>query len=73
MGAAILQHCTATWYNTALVNRHFVSIEELEDAQAARCVALQQQPNLIRAVQFTTVFHWWPKRIRTLCRYNSTG
>jgi transposase len=27
--------------NTALVNRHFASIDELEDAQAACCVALQ--------------------------------
>lgn len=46
--------------NEALVNRHFATIEELEDAQFARCTALQQQPNLIRS---TTRFHWWPKQI----------
>ena len=46
--------------NTALVNRHFASIEDLEDAQFARCVALQQRPDLIRS---TTLFHWWPQRI----------
>jgi len=47
--------------NTALANRHFASIDELEDAQAARCVALQARPDLIRS---TTRFHWWPQRIR---------
>lgn len=47
--------------NTALVNRHFASIEDLEDAQAARCVALQARPDLIRS---TTLFHWWPQRIK---------
>ena len=46
--------------NTALVNRHFPSIEELEDAQLAHCAALQQQPDRIRS---TTRFHWWPKQI----------
>jgi transposase len=47
--------------NTALVNRRFVSIEELEDAQAERCVALRVHPDLIRS---TTLFHWWPKRVK---------
>jgi transposase len=47
--------------NTALVNRHFASIEELEEAQLARCAALQRRPDLIRS---TTLFHWWPKRIK---------
>jgi transposase len=46
--------------NTALANRHFASIDKLEDAQAARCVALQARRDLIRS---TTCFHWWPKRI----------
>jgi transposase len=46
--------------NTVLVNRHFASIEELKDAQAERCVALQRRPNLIRS---TTRFSWWPQRI----------
>jgi transposase len=47
--------------NTALANRHFATIDELEDAQAERCVALQARPDLIRS---TTRFHWWPQRIR---------
>ena len=47
--------------NTVLVNRHFASIDELEDAQAARCVALQSRPDLVRS---TTLFHWWPQRLK---------
>jgi transposase len=46
--------------NAALVNQHFATIEDLEDAQFARCAALQQQPKRIRS---TTLFHWWPKQI----------
>ena len=46
--------------NTVLVNRHLASIEELEDMQAARCVALQADPELIRS---TTRFSWWPQRL----------
>ena len=46
--------------NTVLANRHFASIEKLEDAQAERCVALQGRPDLIRS---TTLFPRWPKRI----------
>jgi transposase len=46
--------------NEALVNRHFASIEEREDAQLAHCAALQAQPARIRS---TTRFHWWPKQI----------
>jgi hypothetical protein len=47
--------------NAPLINRHFASIEDLEEAQAQRCLALQAQPDLIRC---TTVFHWWPQRLR---------
>lgn len=46
--------------DTALANRHFATIETLEDAQAEHCVALQAHPDLSRS---TTLFHWWPKRI----------
>jgi hypothetical protein len=46
--------------NTVLANHHFATIEDLEDAQSARCVALQRQRVCIRS---TTLFHWWPKRI----------
>jgi transposase len=47
--------------NTVLAKRHFASIEELEDAQAERCVAVQRRPDLIRS---TTRFQWWPQRIK---------
>jgi transposase len=47
--------------NTVLVNRHFASIDDLEDVQAARCVALQARPDLVRS---TTLFHWWPQRLK---------
>ena len=47
--------------NTCLINHHFDSIEELEDAQFARCADLQRQRARIRS---TTLFHWWPKRIK---------
>jgi transposase len=47
--------------NTVLANRHFATIDALEDAQAERCVALQSRRDLIRS---TTLFHWWPKRLK---------
>ena len=47
--------------NAALVNRHFATIDKLEDAQATRCLALQHQPERIRSA---TLFPWWPQRIR---------
>ncbi len=46
--------------NAALVNQHFATIEELEDAQLAWCDVLQRQPDRIRS---TTCFPWWPQRI----------
>jgi transposase len=46
--------------NTAFVNRYFTSIEELEDAQATHCVALQARPDLVRSA---TLFSWWPERV----------
>jgi transposase len=46
--------------NAPLINRHFSSIEDLEEAQAQHCVALQAQPALVRS---TTLFHWWPQRL----------
>jgi transposase len=39
--------------NAPLVNRHFATIDDLEDAQAARCVALQARRDLVRS---TTLF-----------------
>jgi transposase len=49
--------------DTVLVNRHFATLEDLEDAQAARCRALQACRALVRS---TTCFAWWPKRVRKL-------
>jgi DDE superfamily endonuclease len=40
-----------------LVNAHFATIDELEDAQADHCDRLQRQPDVIRSA---TLFHWWP-------------
>ena len=40
-----------------LVNQHFPTLDDLEEALATRCVTLQQQPDVIRS---TTYFHWWP-------------
>jgi hypothetical protein len=46
--------------DTVLVHRHFASSAEWEDTQAARGVALQGHPALIRS---TPRFSWWPQRI----------
>jgi hypothetical protein len=46
--------------NTALVNRQFVSIDELEDVQATRVVELRSRRDLVRSA---TQFSWWPQRI----------
>lgn len=46
--------------NTALVNQHFATSDDLEDAQFGRCAALQRQCERIRS---TTLFDWWPKQI----------
>jgi transposase len=47
--------------NTVLANRHFATIEELEDAQAPRCVGRQAHPDLVRSA---TLFPWWPHHIK---------
>lgn len=44
--------------NQPLANRRFPDLDSLEDVQAERCLALQQQPDLIRR---HTLFHWWPR------------
>jgi transposase len=41
--------------NSVLVNRHFETIEDLEEAQFIRCAELQHHPEQIRS---TTRFHW---------------
>jgi transposase len=47
--------------NTPLINRHFQTIEELEEAQPAYYAAFQRQPERIRS---TTLFHCWPHRLK---------
>jgi transposase len=44
--------------NEAVANRHFETIEELEQALSERCVALGDQPETIRSY---TRYHWWPE------------
>jgi transposase len=43
--------------NEGIANRHFEEIEELEEALVERCVALCEQPELIRSY---LRYHWWP-------------
>ena len=45
--------------NEALANQAFADLRALEDRLAARCRALDEQPELIRG---TTLYHWWPVR-----------
>lgn len=44
--------------NEAIANRHFLTLDELQEVQAQRCVNLQDDPLQIRAA---TCFHWWPE------------
>jgi transposase len=43
--------------NEGVANRHFEEIEELEEALVDRCVALSDQPELIRSY---IRYRWWP-------------
>jgi transposase len=47
--------------NAPLINRHFDSIEQLDEAQVACCATLQRQAERIRS---TACFHWWPRRLK---------
>lgn len=42
----------------AVANRYFERIEELEEALVERCVALGEQPEVIRSY---IRYHWWPE------------
>jgi hypothetical protein len=44
----------------ALVNRHFVTLAELAQAQEARCRVLHTDPERIKA---STSFWWWPQAL----------
>jgi len=54
-----LQPCERLWplTNEGVANRSFRSLDDLEEAQAERCVVLQSQSKVIRTL---TKFHWWP-------------
>jgi DDE superfamily endonuclease len=43
--------------NEGVANRHFEQIEEMEQTLANRCMALGEQPDLIRSY---LRYHWWP-------------
>ena len=47
--------------NEAVANRHFATLADLEAAQAQRCQALSQEPELVERVRSYTLFHWWPR------------
>jgi hypothetical protein len=45
-----------------LANTYFETIEDLDQVVGERCVALMQQPDMIRD---STLFHWWPRQRAT--------
>jgi transposase len=55
-----LQPAERVWplSNEGVANRHFEQIEDLEEALIERCVALGDQPEVIRSY---TCYHWWPQ------------
>lgn len=57
--SAELQPTERLWplTNEPLANRPFTDLAELEAVQSQRCLAVQAQPDRIRAI---TPFHWWP-------------
>ena len=44
--------------NEGVANRPFEEIEQMEEALAERCVALVEQPEVIRSY---LRYHWWPQ------------
>jgi transposase len=55
-----LQPAERLWVlsDEAVANRHFEALEELQEALVDRCVALREQPELIRSY---IRYHWWPE------------
>ena len=47
--------------NEGVANRYFGEIEELEEAPVERCLALLDQPEVIRSY---IRYHWWPEVAR---------
>ena len=56
-----LQPAETLWVHVdePVVNRHFETLDDLDAVVASRCVALGDDPDLIRG---QAGFHWWPKR-----------
>jgi transposase len=52
--------------DTVLSNRHFATIDALEEAQLERCAVLQRRRDLVRS---TTCFYWWPRQIHKLQQF----
>jgi hypothetical protein len=44
--------------NEGVANQHFEDMDDLEEALIERCVALGEQPELIRSY---LRYHWWPQ------------
>lgn len=57
-----LQPAERLWVfsNTSLVNVHPADLDALDEAQLARCAALQTDPTLVATIQAATHYHWWP-------------
>jgi hypothetical protein len=53
----------------AVANRYFEEIEELEEALVERCVALGDQPEIIRT---HIHYHWWPEAAREASLFKRT-
>jgi len=54
-----LQPCERLWLlsNEAIANRRLETLDELQEAQAERCITLQNDPISIRQI---TLYHWRP-------------
>ncbi|HKF37786.1 MAG TPA: IS630 family transposase, partial [Ktedonobacteraceae bacterium] len=54
-----LQPCERLWplTNEAIANHRFQTLDELQEVQAQRCIALQDDAACLR---HATQFHWWP-------------
>jgi hypothetical protein len=52
-----LREAVAFEQRGGIANRHFEQIEELEEVLVERCVALRDQPELLRS---HLRYHWWP-------------
>ncbi len=55
-----LQPAERLWplVNERVANRLFEDLDELEEALVERCLALSEQPELLRG---STSYHWWPE------------